>query len=171
MSTARDFVVGDGALRVVVDAKGGEHFVVRLGEHVHEVHARRTSDGRIAFRIGDRHHVATVAPYSGMGATHVRLDGQTHVLRPHEGRRRGAAAGGGGVIEAPMTGTLLLVHVKPQDRVVRGQVVAVLSAMKMEHKLVASLDGVVTEVGAKVGATVEQGTPLVTIVPAEPAQG
>lgn len=165
MSVQKEFAHGDATLRVTIDDKGGERFVVRVGDEVVDVRARRTCDGRIAFRIGDVHHIATVAPSGTAGATHVRLDGTTWVLLPHEARRRTGAAGDGSVVEAPMTGTLLAIHVVAGDAVERGQVVAVLTAMKMEHKLLAHAAGIVTEIAVAVGATVEQGTLVVRIAP------
>ena len=45
------------------------------------------------------------------------------------------------------------------------QTIAVLSAMKIEHKLTAGIDGVVAELAAAAGATVEQGTVLARIAP------
>jgi geranyl-CoA carboxylase alpha subunit len=50
-----------------------------------------------------------------------------------------------------MNGRLLALLVSPGDQVVKGQRVAVLEAMKMEHQLLARRDGVVERVGAAVG--------------------
>ena len=52
------------------------------------------------------------------------------------------------------------------DAVTADQTVAVVSAMKMEHKLVAGLDGTVAEVAGEVGANVDQGALLVRVEPA-----
>jgi 3-methylcrotonyl-CoA carboxylase alpha subunit len=49
----------------------------------------------------------------------------------------------------------------------KGQRVAVVEAMKMEHALVAPADGIVAEVAAKVGAQVAEGAKLLTITVAE----
>ena len=65
-----------------------------------------------------------------------------------------------------MTGTVLAVHVKAGDTVEVGQTVAVVTAMKMEHKLAAGVAGTVAEVGAAPGDTVEQGHVVVRIEPA-----
>ncbi|HEV2866446.1 MAG TPA: biotin/lipoyl-containing protein, partial [Allosphingosinicella sp.] len=48
-------------------------------------------------------------------------------------------------------------------RVVRGQKLVTLEAMKMEHSLTAPFDGIVTEVNAVEGAQVAEGTLLVRI--------
>ena len=43
----------------------------------------------------------------------------------------------GGVVKAPMHGKLVAVFVQPGDRVEKGQRLAIVEAMKMEHALVA----------------------------------
>ena len=55
------------------------------------------------------------------------------------------------------------VEVRAGDAVAADQTLAVLSAMKMEHKLVAGIAGIVEKVETTVGATVEQGTLLVEV--------
>jgi 3-methylcrotonyl-CoA carboxylase alpha subunit len=69
----------------------------------------------------------------------------------------------GGAIVAPMHGKLVAVLVRPGDRVQKGQRLAVVEAMKMEHALVAPATGEVAEVAAEVGAQVAQGAPLIRL--------
>ncbi|OYX02755.1 MAG: hypothetical protein B7Z14_02420, partial [Bosea sp. 32-68-6] len=59
-----------------------------------------------------------------------------------------AAAGSGGVIKAPMHGKLIALFVAAGDAVVKGQRLAIVEAMKMEHVLVAPRDGTVSEIAA-----------------------
>ncbi len=70
--------------------------------------------------------------------------------------RRAAGRVGDGRVLAPIDGKVLRVEVKPKDLVVKGQLLVVLEAMKMEFQLCADLDGVVEVVtvapGAQVGA-------------------
>jgi biotin carboxyl carrier protein len=166
MTVRKEFSVGGEAVRVTCEPAGGERYVVRIGDRVHEVQAHRTPAGALAFTLGGRTFLAAVAPIGSKGDTHVRIAGRTWRLKPHLGRRGGGADGGGGVLEAPMTGTVLAVHVGPGDTVEVGQTVAVVTAMKMEHKLTAGIAGTVAEVGAAPGDTVEQGHVVVRIEPA-----
>jgi 3-methylcrotonyl-CoA carboxylase alpha subunit len=69
----------------------------------------------------------------------------------------------GGVVKAPMHGKLVVVFVKPGDTVEKGQRLAVVEAMKMEHALVAPRDGVVAEVAAEPGAQVAEGDRLISL--------
>ncbi len=69
----------------------------------------------------------------------------------------------GGLVKAPMHGKLVAVFVAPGDRVERGQRLAVVEAMKMEHVLTAAADGEVAEVAAEPGAQVAEGARLIVI--------
>jgi 3-methylcrotonyl-CoA carboxylase alpha subunit len=69
----------------------------------------------------------------------------------------------GGLVKAPMHGKLVAVFVRPGERVEKGQRLAVIEAMKMEHALVAPAAGEVAEVAAEPGAQVAQGAPLIRI--------
>lgn len=86
---------------------------------------------------------------------------------PPPRRRRGggvvSAATSAGVT-APMQATVIKVLVEPGQRVVAGDLVAVLEAMKMEQPLTAHRDGVVGAVVARAGTTVSAGTVLLEIL-------
>ncbi|HSP48180.1 MAG TPA: biotin/lipoyl-containing protein [Clostridiaceae bacterium] len=66
-------------------------------------------------------------------------------------------------IESPMQGTIFAIKVSPGDRITRGQVVAVLDAMKMENDLVSPVDGTVSNVYLKVGDIVDSGALIMTV--------
>ena len=74
------------------------------------------------------------------------------------------ALAGGDAVKAPMPGKVIAVNVKAGDAVEKGQVVAVMEAMKMEHALTAPRDGVVEAVGVQVDAQVPEGEILVALV-------
>jgi len=62
-----------------------------------------------------------------------------------------------GSLVAPMPGKVVRVEVKAGTAVRAGQVLAVIEAMKMEHKIVSAEAGVVSEVRVAVGDTVDVG--------------
>ncbi|KRE13234.1 carbamoyl-phosphate synthase subunit L [Bosea sp. Root483D1] len=74
-----------------------------------------------------------------------------------------AVAGAGGVIKAPMHGKLIALFVTAGEAVVKGQRLAIVEAMKMEHVLTAPRDGTVTELGAEPGAQVAEGAKVVVL--------
>jgi propionyl-CoA carboxylase alpha chain len=117
-------------------------------------------DGRRATaavaRAGDRLHVQTVCGT-------VDLD-----VVPRFAVPGGAAATGGFV--APMPGVVLDVRCVVGDRVTAGQTLVVIEAMKMEHHLTASADGVVAEVRVAPGQQVDNGAVVLVIDPIDAAQ-
>jgi len=68
---------------------------------------------------------------------------------------------------AQMPGKVIDLRVKVGDRVSAGDTVLVLEAMKMEHPMRATEDGVVTEVRVALDEQVESGTLLLVVEPAE----
>jgi 3-methylcrotonyl-CoA carboxylase alpha subunit len=89
--------------------------------------------------------------WQGLRQTKVRLAAR---------RRAGAKKIVGDVILAPMPGRLSRLFVQEGDRVARGDRVAVVEAMKMEHILHAEADGVVRRLGAAEGAQLDAGATI-----------
>ncbi|HEY9323456.1 MAG TPA: biotin/lipoyl-containing protein, partial [Agromyces sp.] len=85
-------------------------------------------------------------------------------------RRRAAShavdTGTGDAVKAPMQATIVKVAVAEGDKVVKGDLVLVLEAMKMEQPILAHKDGVIGTVNAEAGATVSSGHLLLAIVDA-----
>ncbi len=74
-------------------------------------------------------------------------------------------AGGGPI--CPLPGTVIAVHVQAGQRVRDGEVLMVVEAMKMEHKITAVGAAIVAEVRFGVGDRVDQGDLLVALEAAE----
>jgi 3-methylcrotonyl-CoA carboxylase alpha subunit len=70
---------------------------------------------------------------------------------------------GGGALKAPMHGKVIQVFVEPGQQVAKGDRIAVIEAMKMEHTLVAPTDGIVTMVAVLAGEQVAEGAPVAAI--------
>ena len=77
----------------------------------------------------------------------------------------GDAQAEGGRLTAPMPGKVVSFAVKAGDRVKRGQPLAVLDAMKMEHTIAAPGDGTVAELLYAPGDQVGEGAALLTLTP------
>ena len=71
-----------------------------------------------------------------------------------------ASANPNKVFTAPMPGIILEISVKPGDRVVTGDTICVLEAMKMQQRLRADWSGVVKSVLVTVGQQVMDGSPI-----------
>lgn len=72
-------------------------------------------------------------------------------------------AAGGGLVRAPMSGKIIKIDVETGSTVRKGDRLAVLEAMKMEHSLVAGADGTIKELGAGEGDQVEEGQMLIVL--------
>lgn len=66
-------------------------------------------------------------------------------------------------IKAPMPGTINAVKVTAGESIKKGQVVAVLEAMKMENEIMAPEDAVVASVAVTQGQSVNTGDVIVTL--------
>jgi 3-methylcrotonyl-CoA carboxylase alpha subunit len=77
------------------------------------------------------------------------------------------AGGGDNVIKAPMHGRVLELFAAVGERVVLGQRLAVIEAMKMEHTLRAPFAAVVKELPVSSGAQVIEGAPIMVLEPVE----
>ncbi len=142
----------------------------------------RQRDGRFAFEVGEHRGSARLLTLEGDRAS-VEIDGVREVVTVVRAGRDAWVQGALGEVHlveiprfpeaeieavagghnAPMPGKILAVHVKAGDRVARGQLVIVLEAMKMEHRILAAADGVVREIRAHVGGQVEAGQLLLVI--------
>jgi propionyl-CoA carboxylase alpha chain len=72
-----------------------------------------------------------------------------------------------GSLLAPMPGTVVRIAIKPGERILAGQSVLWLEAMKMEHTICAPADGVVAELFVERGQQVEVGAVLAVVTAEE----
>jgi len=102
------------------------------------------------YRRGEVVHV-----FGAMGATQItEIDLLAHA---------GVAQHEAGRLTAPMPGKVVSFQVKAGDTVSRGQALAVMEAMKMEHTIAAPADGVVAEILYAPGDQVLEGAELLTM--------
>src|SRR6478752_644825 len=80
-----------------------------------------------------------------------------------KGGGRAVATATGDAVKAPMQATIVKLAVGAGDKVVKGDLVVVLEAMKMEQPITAHKDGTVGTLDALVGATVSSGHLLLTL--------
>ncbi|MFZ4510431.1 MAG: acetyl/propionyl/methylcrotonyl-CoA carboxylase subunit alpha [Candidatus Nanopelagicales bacterium] len=76
----------------------------------------------------------------------------------------GASAAGP---STPVPGTVTVVEVSPGDRVTAGQTLVILEAMKMEHRITADTDAIVSEVLVEPGQSVDAHQVVAVLAPAE----
>ena len=139
-----------------VTSPGATHLLHLLG---------KTAD-RVRFRLDGGPAVAARFLRQG-AAVHLDLDGAIWSFEDATHRPPvKEAASSDGVMRAAMSGMLAAVHVTVGEAVSRGQLVAIVEAMKVEHRLLSPVDGVVSTLQAAAGSQVAARDVLLTIQPA-----
>jgi geranyl-CoA carboxylase alpha subunit len=154
------------------------------GEHRHAVHITVTGAHRYTLEVGAALHHITLCERDGAalrlvvdgvqrhaaavfakGLLHLELGNLSATFEDLTYAPPAEAAGSAeSRVLAPMNGRVLAVDVQSGDTVVKGQRLAVLEAMKMEHQMLARRDGVVDQVAVRVGDQVATRALLVSLV-------
>ncbi len=160
-------------------------FDFELAGTAHTVFLTTLHDGTLQLKVGDESFaLAFVAVTNGID---VRLNAQRHITHVYENganpvtkhvftahgatqivvvdalAHAGDAASEGGKLTAPMPGKVVSFSVKAGDTVKKGQALAVMEAMKMEHTIAAPSDGVVQELLYAAGDQIAEGAELVRL--------
>jgi 3-methylcrotonyl-CoA carboxylase alpha subunit len=139
----------DGGLQLVVGPVSGPLVFagVAQGLDVQFNGQRQTVN---VYSLGEVNHV-----FGRAGATQITVvDALAHA---------GDTQAEGGRLTAPMPGKVVSFAVKAGDKVARGQALAVMDAMKMEHTIAAPMDGTVTELLYAPGDQVAEGAELLKL--------
>ena len=157
-----------GRVRQVAVHRANGAFLVSLDGRETPVDAVRVDGDTWSLLVGGKSHEITVAPTSPGGPLAVGI-GPVRVAVSVNGRRRwgrkeeGGSASGPQRLTAPMPGKIVKVLAGPGDRVGPRQPLVVIEAMKMENELRAARAGIVTEIRAKEGESVEAGALLAVV--------
>jgi acetyl-CoA/propionyl-CoA carboxylase biotin carboxyl carrier protein len=148
-------LAGSGQWSLELPADGGRRVVALDDDSPSGGRLRVTVDGRVF-------HVASA---SNGSTAYLACGGETWTVT--EVSQRGAGGGGqthdDGGVRSPMPGTVIAVSVAPGDAVTKGQAVAIVEAMKMEHTLAAPFDGEVSAVHVIAGNSVALDQLLVEV--------
>ncbi len=109
--------------------------------------------------IDERKHKAIATKVGDVWWVHVL----GHTLQFEVVEAGASSADDDGGLTAPMPWKILEVYVTKGQNVVSGDILMVMEAMKMEHKIVASNDGKVESIHFKEGDQVPQGAELLTL--------
>ncbi|MCI5097385.1 MAG: acetyl-CoA carboxylase biotin carboxylase subunit [Rhodobacteraceae bacterium] len=140
----------------------GDGYDVVLDEAHHHVTLRRFDPPCADLTVdGTGMNVVFTAPE--VRELHVALPDRTFVLHDSGGLPHAMAAGAAGLVTAPMHGRLVELCVATGDTVAKGQKLAVLEAMKMQHELCAEVAGTVSETLAQADAQLAAGAAILMI--------
>lgn len=117
----------------------------------------------IDLRFGGQRALVNVYRKGEVGYIHA-AQGATQIIAVDLLLHAGEAPAEVGRLTAPMPGKVVSFAVKAGDRVQRGQALAVMDAMKMEHTIAAPIDGVVEELLYAAGDQVVEGAELLKLV-------
>lgn len=141
----------NGEMAEVTVAREGQEWL--LGEY----RASVLTDGRIMVRLDGRARIAHSAKVGDVWWVHI--DGHIFCIEKTEAGSADGDSDGG--MTAPMPGKILEVKVADGQTVEAGELLLVMEAMKMEHRIVAPTDGVVAKINFSMGDQVQQGDVLV----------
>ncbi len=141
-----------------------------LGDARHTFATRALGDGRHDLTLGGRR--ATLTVYADGERHAVFADAGSALVVEHDPiAHAGDHAGEAGRLTAPMPGKVVAFLVQAGERVARGQPLAVMEAMKMEHTIAAPRDGVVEALLYRAGDQVAEGGELLRLAAAATAAG
>ncbi len=143
----------------------GDRAAARIGEEVAEVTVISFEDGQL--RYGANARLASADATVDGDAIYLKVAGRVRSLLDVTYAPADAGGAGGDEVRAPMAGVVVSVDAAPGDAVEKGQTLAIIEAMKMEHRLTAPRDGVVEEVRAAAGDQVAIRASLVILKPEE----
>lgn len=154
--------------RVELVAHGsGGHYRITHAERVTDVAGAQMAETVLSGRFNGRGHRTRVVLHPQRIDVH---DGDRRLrLEPVAAYRHDpeSQSQSDGRVMAPMPGRVVVVKVKPGDRVILGQELLVVEAMKMELALKAPRDGTVAEVRASAGDFIEADAVLAVLSPLE----
>jgi geranyl-CoA carboxylase alpha subunit len=157
-----DLAYGD-EIFIIALARTAQGWRVRAGEQTYQVRLLNRSADAVKIQLDDG--VATRARFARQGdSLHLEMNGRIWsfadvTYRPPEIE----AAGQDGVVRAAMSGLVSAVLVTIGSLVRRGDVVAIMEAMKMEHRLLAPADGAVTAVAVAPGMQISARDVILTV--------
>ncbi|HAJ38739.1 MAG TPA: hypothetical protein DCL15_23990 [Chloroflexi bacterium] len=161
MARIFQYRLGEDVREVQVAEEDGQ-YRVHVGERVFTIAAHAGEAGRLDLCVDGRRLRAYVARQGDR--TYVWLEGQVWTFMRPDPRRRTLRQDTGRSLAAAMPGRVLDVLVTEGDAVTRGDTLVLLEAMKMELRIQAASDGVVSKVHIQPGQVVERGQQLVEIV-------
>ncbi|MDR2299981.1 MAG: acetyl/propionyl/methylcrotonyl-CoA carboxylase subunit alpha [Comamonas sp.] len=157
---------GEALNAALAYGRDGQTHQLRVGEGEARSEAvlqwRALADGRLELNLGGRRCVAVVHAQGDQLSVFTDA-GSTQITVVDQLAHAGDTGHEGGRLTAPMPGKVVSFTVKAGDKVSKGQPLAVMEAMKMEHTIAAPGDGVVLELLYVPGDQVSEGAELLRI--------
>jgi len=161
-----DYLVGDRKLKLEYRAQRDGSLVVSVDGSARRTRVLRSSGADIDLEVDGRRSALAISSVGARRLVHGEF-GDVELLELPRFAVAGPAQAGG-ALKAPMPGRVLAISVAPGESVVRGQLLMVLEAMKMEHRITAPADGIVQAIRVAEGEQVANGA-LLAVLDDQPA--
>lgn len=152
-------------IAVQIERDAGAYRVV-IGEREVRVADHSRVENMLSFTMDGQHRMVALAYGEDAADRHVWFNGQSWSVEkvdPRKSRRRGGSDAESGALAASMPGQVREILVAVGDSVAKGDALVLLEAMKMEMRIAAPADGVVTAINCAVEDVVARGTVLVVV--------
>jgi len=140
-------------------------FAVHVDEQTMHVTCYASGEGNVDLDLDGRRLHFNVSPHADDWLIHSNHGDLCLTELPRYPSTDSDESGGG--LTAPMPGSVLETQVAAGAKVAKGDLLVILEAMKMEHRITAPRDGVVESVHVNVGEQVENAQLLVTLAAVE----
>ncbi|MBL8332814.1 MAG: acetyl/propionyl/methylcrotonyl-CoA carboxylase subunit alpha [Rubrivivax sp.] len=157
-----DLELNGEPLAVVMQRLHDGGTTMQIGDRRWALATRALDADRHDVQLGEARHTLTVYQ-RGDRYTVFAAQGLAQLRQIDPLAQAGAHAGEAGRLTAPMPGKLIAFHAKAGDSVKRGQPLAVMEAMKMEHTISAPRDGTVEALLFAAGDQVAEGAELLRL--------
>ena len=138
--------------------RSGNNFTIEIDDEEHEGNFTRKSRGAIELVMNNSRTIC-FSERKG-NEIYVFVNGINYVISRESSGIKGVVdeEESEDSVSSPITGKLLDVKVKNGDKVSRGDVIVILEAMKMEHRLKAPRDGVLSKLtSVAIGGQIKEG--------------
>lgn len=154
---ADTLTIGSSKYRVKL-RRTSSNFTINIDDEIFEGHFSRKNDGRLEIILDDNRTIA----YSEKKGNeiYVHLNGINYFITKKSTRVSGQISEeeSDDVVLSPITGKLLDKKVENGDKVSKGDVIIILEAMKMEHRLISPRDGILSKLtSVELGGQVKEG--------------
>ena len=163
ITTPYAYIHGELAKDVKITPQNDNSYTVNSGTEILSVSMLKRGQNSALLTVDDR-RIQAFFYVPSTETIELSIDGVDHTLTNQNAIYASIEdVGGAGAIVAPMHGALLELFVKQGEQVTKGQRLAILEAMKMQHEILADIDGFVSAVHVEAGTQIAADTLMIEI--------
>lgn len=161
---------GNRSEKIEVIEKNGNNFLIKLGDNQYKLDIVKVEKNIYSVLLGNKSFDIEVVSSGKRNMFSVRyichsysvevLDAETRYM---QNRIRTAGENEENIISCPMPGKIVDIKVNEGDEVISGDVVIIVSAMKMESEYKAGKNGRIKEILVSPGDIIEANLPLIIL--------